>query len=427
MSCRDTNLRKGTHTCFVITIKYANKVMITCFDLRTHPTTALMAKIQHLYDEPIDVIHMDETAIHPCIGCWDCWLKTPGRCVMKDDMEKAYQRYVNSDTIILLIDSAQGFINHRAKAFIDRSIPHYLPYIIIRGKECQHAKRYRKYADLVFHFDTEGLTSSEEQVIEDYLYRTAYQHKAKGYRLMGHDALQVKKLKHRKAKNKQLPQSLYQSDARLVIYNGSPRKTKSNSGTILKAVKAQLGDRVDIRDLKDQAQWTHWAQAFQNEAHVLFFMPLYVHAMPSHVMAFIERLSPSNGSLGFFIQSGFPESSQSYYLEAYFEQLTQRLGRSYGGTAIKGGMEGLQMRPLDAQAKMVQPLVLAIDHLATHKMFDNKQCRRLAIPVRFNMIVRLLFRLIFKKFVDGFWNSQLKANQAYEHALDRPYEEEIAT
>lgn len=53
----------------------------------------------------------------------------------------------------------------------------------------------------------------------------------------------------------------------------------------------------------------------------MFFMPLYVHAIPSHIMRFIEKLKPSQGSISYFVQSGFPESSQSHYLEAYFEQL----------------------------------------------------------------------------------------------------------
>ena len=60
---------------------------------------------------------------------------------------------------------------------------------------------------------------------------------------------------------------------------------------------------------------------FESDKHVMFFMPLYVHAIPSHIMRFIEKLKPSQGSISYFVQSGFPESSQSHYLEAYFEQL----------------------------------------------------------------------------------------------------------
>ena len=103
--------------------------------------------------------------------------------------------------------------------------------------------------------------------------------------------------------------------------------------------------------MKERDKWDMWTEAFESDKHVMFFMPLYVHAMPSHVMKFIEKLKPSQGSISYFVQSGFPESSHSHYLEAYFEQLALRLTRAYIGTAIKGGVESLQYRPTIAQEK----------------------------------------------------------------------------
>ncbi|MGS0972772.1 MAG: hypothetical protein ACVCEJ_06030 [Candidatus Izemoplasmataceae bacterium] len=261
----------------------------------------------------------------------------------------------------------------------------------------------------------------EEQVVEDYLYRTAYQHKSKGFRLHDHDQLLIEELHDRKPKNRLLEMTPYDTRDTLVIYNGSPRVVKSNSGIILKQVKDHLQDRVEIRDLKDKDQWSIWAKSFSKEEHVLFFMPLYVHAMPSHVMEFIETLEPSKGSISFFIQSGFPESSQSYFLEAYFEQLSKRLHRSYGGTAIKGAMEGLQMRPEKGQEKMIQPLVDTIDYLETHHVFHEKHLKKLSMPIHFNILIRFLFWMIGRKILDYYWNSRLKSNDALEKALNRPY------
>lgn len=269
-------------------------------------------------------------------------------------MATSYPDYVNSDTVILVMDTAQGFINHRAKAFIDRTIPHYHPYIEIIDGECHHVARYESYPEMVFFFDTEGLTSQEEQVIEDYLFRTAYQFKSKPYRFVEEDGgFQVHPLQSRSAKNKAVPFSTVEPMEKLVIYNGSPRRKGSNSTLILEKVVEALGDKVEVRDLKKSDKWEAWAEAFTADEHVMFFTPLYVHAMPSHVKAFMEKLPASKGSISFFVQSGFPESSQSHYLEAYFEQLALRLGRTYLGTAIKGQVEGLQMRPAKAQDSMM--------------------------------------------------------------------------
>jgi hypothetical protein len=395
--------------------------MITLFDLREKEDSELLEAIQNLYDETFNIITLREQPINKCIGCWSCWVKTPGRCVMKDQMAASYNNYVNSDTVILVMDTAQGFINHQAKAFFDRTIPHYHPYIEMVDGECHHVARYERYPDMVFYYDPQGLTEQEDHVIEDYLYRTAYHFRSKAYRIGADGTFKLHSLEPRKAKNGRVAFASTEPMEKLVIYSGSPRKSRSNTGLILSKTAETLGDRIEIRDLKEKDKWDQWADTFAKEAHVMFFMPLYVHAMPSHVMEFIEKLKPSKGSISFFVQSGFPESSQSYYLEAYFEQLALRLGRTYLGTAIKGGVEGMQARPAKALEKMVEPMVSAVDNLVRHGRFSQADIKKLATPVRFGMGVIIIFKLLAKTgLVNMFWDQQLKKNGAYNKRFDRP-------
>ena len=396
--------------------------MKTLIDLRKKQDSEMMEAIQNLYNEPLKMVRLPDQSITACIGCWNCWVKTPGRCVMKDQMAESYPDYVNSDTIILLMDTAQGFINHQAKAFLDRTIPNYHPYIEVVGGECHHVARYTCYPDMVFYYDTEGLTNQEEQVIEDYLYRTAYHFKSKAYRIVKENSLQLRALQSRQATRQLVSFASSEPMQKLVIYNGSPRRTGSNSTIILKKVVEALGDQVEIRDLKKVDQWEAWAEAFKREKHVMFFMPLYVHAMPSHVMGFMEKLQASKGSISFFVQSGFPESSQSPYLEAYFEQLALRLGRTYMGTVIKGQVEGLQMRPAKAQEKMIKPMVESIMNLVDKGNFSPTHIRQLAMPVRLGKGMEILFKLLVRSGLINFmWDQQLKANNVFEKRFDRPY------
>lgn len=394
--------------------------MKTLFDLREKTEGEIYEAIQELFKEPLKIIKLGDQSINACIGCWNCWLKTPGRCVMRDQMAESYPNYINSDTVVLLMDTAQGFINHQAKAFLDRSIPHYNPYIEIVDGECHHVARYKSYPDLVFYFDKKGLTNQEEQVIEDYLYRTAYQFQAKAYRI--DDNLQMLQMQSRKAKRSGMDAVLSEPMDKLVIYNGSPRRSGSNSTIILEKVAEALGNRVEIRDLKERDKWEIWADAFKSEKHIMFFMPLYVHAMPSNVMRFIEKLKPSQGSISNFIQSGFPESSQSHYLEAYFEQLALRLGRTYIGTAIKGGVEGLQQKSAVAQEKMIEPMVNTIVDLVNEGTFNPINIQQLAMPIRFGKGMIILFKIFSKiGLINFFWDRQLKENKAYKQRFDRPY------
>jgi len=398
--------------------------MKTLFDLRENQPHEIVEAMEKIYEEPLNVIRLGEGDITACTGCWSCWLKTPGRCVIKDPMAASYSDYVNSETIILLMDTAQGFINHQAKAFLDRTIPHYHPYIELVEGECHHVARYERYPDLVFYVEGGGLTETEEAVVEDYLVRTAFHFKSKAFRMdrMVNGVIpQLRPLTPRKAGHRTVDFEAAEPMDQLVIYNGSPRRNGSNSDLILKKTMEKLGQRVVIRDLKRTDQWEEWAAAFSREEHVMFFMPLYVHAMPSHVMAFIEKLQPSEGSLSFFVQSGFPESSQSHYLEAYVEQLSRRLKRTYLGTAIKGGVESLRMRPAKGQDKMMEPMVKAIGHLVREGHFNTGDIHQMARPIRFGKSVQILFKLLGKRFINTFWDQQLKANGAYEKRFDRPF------
>ncbi len=396
--------------------------MKTLFDLRRESTAKIIESIQNLYNEPIKVVRLGEESINACIGCWNCWLKTPGRCVMKDQMAESYADYINSDTVILLIDTAQGFINYQAKAFLDRTIPHYLPYIEIEDGECHHVERYKAYPDMVFYYDTEGLMGDEDQVIEDYLYRTAYHFKSKAYRIVVDGSLHLKSLDSRKAKNRTMAFAKTEPMEKLVIYNGSPRRSGSNSTMVLEKAVELLGSQLEVRDLKEEHQWDEWAESFTSEKHVMFFMPLYVHAMPSHLMGFIEKLKASEGSISFFVQSGFPESSQSHYLEAYFERLALRLGRIYLGTAIKGGLEGLQVKPAKQQNQIMKPMIQAMITLVDNGYYDPAGIRQLASPISLGSGMKLLFKLV-RRFglINFFWDRYLKENHAFEKRFDHPY------
>lgn len=397
--------------------------MKTLYDLREKQDIKVYDEIQSFYKESLNIVRLEEDSINACIGCWTCWLKTPGLCVMKDEMVDYYREYVTSDTVVLLFDTAQGFINHRAKAFFDRTIPHYHPYIELVDGECHHIARYKKYPTLVFYFDSNGLTKQEDQVIEDYMYRMAYHFKSKSYRIVKDGTFSMYQLHARNPKSHVRPYASTEPIEKLVIYNGSPRRSIGNSSLILTKVLNGLGDRIEIRDLKQKNKWDEWAEAFKNDKHVMFLMPLYVHAMPSHVMAFIEKLEASQGSISFFVQSGFPESSQSHYLEAYLNLLALRLNRTYLGTAIKGGMEGLKMSSTSVQDKMIEPIVNTINHLVEHGKFDSTDLSRLAIPIRFNQTMKVIFGLLSKiGFVNSIlWDKQIKANNAYKNRFDQPY------
>ena len=46
------------------------------------------------------VIDLSALNISPCLGCFGCWVKTPGKCVIPDDAHKVYPLIAKSENVI---------------------------------------------------------------------------------------------------------------------------------------------------------------------------------------------------------------------------------------------------------------------------------------------------------------------------------------
>lgn len=79
-----------------------------------------------------------------CIGCFGCWLKTPGRCIIKDNFQTMGERLAASDEILIISKATFGSYSSAVKNVLDRSIAYVLPYFSIRNGEMHHGERYHK-------------------------------------------------------------------------------------------------------------------------------------------------------------------------------------------------------------------------------------------------------------------------------------------
>ena len=48
----------------------------------------------------IDVAELQKLDIKPCLGCYSCWGKTDGRCVINDDMADLRGKILAADIIV---------------------------------------------------------------------------------------------------------------------------------------------------------------------------------------------------------------------------------------------------------------------------------------------------------------------------------------
>ena len=166
---------------------------------------------------------------------------------------------------------------------------------------------------------------------------------------------------------------------------------------------------------------------FKEAATILFWTPLYVVSMPGIVMQFIEKLAFMKGEvtekqLGFFIQSGFIEATHSRALEAYFKKLTCRLGARYMGTAIKGGAEGLTVRPSCTIRKLQKRLELLGTHFGLQEEWDEALLEKIAGQEHLNRQSLLAIRALqVFGLGNGYWNYLLKKHGAFDKRFAQPY------
>jgi len=71
----------------------------------------------------VELIHAAGLDIHPCLSCWQCWFKTPGKCVQNDDMAGVIDRLKAADVIVLATPVYIDHMSAQTKAFVDRMMP----------------------------------------------------------------------------------------------------------------------------------------------------------------------------------------------------------------------------------------------------------------------------------------------------------------
>lgn len=107
------------------------------------------------------IIISDNGNIHNCIGCFGCWLKTPGQCVIKDSYMSVAKSFAASSEVLIISKCCYGSYSPFVKNVLDRNISYLLPDFTIIDGEMHHKKRYDKRLRLKAIFYGENITQEE--------------------------------------------------------------------------------------------------------------------------------------------------------------------------------------------------------------------------------------------------------------------------
>jgi len=217
---------------------------------------------------------------------------------------------------------------------------------------------------------------------------------------------------------------------RLMLCNGSPRGKGSNTAILLKhfiaGFMATPGNMHDLAYLTRLKEHPSIAEKFRQTDAAIIAFPLYTDSMPAIVKDFIETLDAAEGNmpaLGFIVQSGYPETVHSRFVEKYCEKLARRLNSKYLGTIIRGGVEGIQVKPPFLTRRLFMAFRSLGRHFGVTKEFHPIILKKLAGKERMSAIGRLMFRIFQVTGLSNlYWNKLLKKHGVYERRFDRPYE-----
>lgn len=103
-----------------------------------------------------------------CMGCFGCWIKKPGECVINDMMAQINRSVMNSDVVIYLNPIIFGQFSANIKNITDRSIPNMLPFFETRPDgSTMHPPRYDTYPRQIIIGYGDMISDEDKQLFID--------------------------------------------------------------------------------------------------------------------------------------------------------------------------------------------------------------------------------------------------------------------
>ena len=108
----------------------------------------LVAELQqrgYTVDAPV----LRDEEIHHCLGCFGCWVQTPGECLIDDPARGIAEAMVRADVAVFLSPVTFGGYSFHLKKALDRIICLVSPFFERAAGEVHHRPRYDRYPRVV--------------------------------------------------------------------------------------------------------------------------------------------------------------------------------------------------------------------------------------------------------------------------------------
>lgn len=97
---------------------------------------------QENYDTQVRELTVGSMEIKPCLGCFACWSKTPGKCCIRDDMADVIGGMLWADVILWSFPLYYFSVPGPLKNLMDRQLPMAQPFMVSDAESGGHPARF---------------------------------------------------------------------------------------------------------------------------------------------------------------------------------------------------------------------------------------------------------------------------------------------
>lgn len=128
-------------------------------------------------------VDLSALKISNCVGCFGCWVKTPGKCVIRDDAVSVYPLIAQSRRLIYVSRIRYGCYDTIMKAMLERAIPVQQAFLRLHRGETHHVQRdvAEKDAVIIAYGD---IAAEEQEIFRRLVDRNARNMAFKSWRIL---------------------------------------------------------------------------------------------------------------------------------------------------------------------------------------------------------------------------------------------------
>jgi multimeric flavodoxin WrbA len=308
--------------------------------------------------------------VHCCVGCFGCWIRTPGKCVIADRGADFVRPFSLCDEFIVISRLTFGGLSPDVKAVLDRSIGIVMPFFRYIGGETHHTKRYEKTPDLRYLFYGSDMTAREKEIAEKLAVANqinlGFGNPSAEFFSTARECAEALDARSVAALRSDTPGG---ARVKIALVNGSPKPGGSASKLILEALQERIGSSSDctvcnaVKQERDE-----FIRAIARSDAIVFIFPLYVDGIPSHLLRLLDEASGEiadaapGATVYAVVNNGLYEGWQNTLAFEMMRRFVDRAGLSWGGGTGAGA--GGMIHVLTIGRGPLKKLGAALDSLA---------------------------------------------------------------